>query len=108
MSVNPVNTFKCSKHDCNNVAINEAVYSLACDNKHKPALSTPLARLCNIHSHGNLWQEFYNKEGWEQIRNAFIGMGKQPPKEKYSSIKIQPIGTAAKYTPQGKSAFTMN
>ncbi len=90
----------CFKKGCINIAVNEAVWKLKNSETDAPIISTPIARLCIHHSHDNLWNEFYNKESWDIMRDAIEGMGRKKPKKKFSSVHVQPIGTSKKSMPK--------
>lgn len=100
----------CNKIGCINIATNEIVWHLAANAVDPPIISTPIARLCNDHSHGNLWREFWSRESWKILCDTITGMGRRKPIERYSNVHTQPIGTSKKQLPdiQNKSGFTLN
>lgn len=79
---------KCNHPGCVHDAIYKAVFELKASPSAVPQQSTTVARLCDEHSTGNLWQTFYTPEQWQLITDAFRGMGLRKPKEQFSNIKL--------------------
>lgn len=86
--------YTCNYPGCNAPAIAEAVYQLRHFDGQKPDVTTPIARLCMQHSQVNLWDKLHNRNQWKLIEEAFKGMNRSIPRERFSNIYIQPIGTA--------------
>ena len=77
---------KCSKNGCENEAKWEIRLSLAVHDHHEPALSTPLAKVCEEHKHEWSFDDFTPEENWNKICSGFLSAGRQAPKKKYSKL----------------------
>lgn len=85
----------CNWPGCTDHAIKEVVYVFP-----DASRSTPIARVCAIHSQCNCWNQFFNKDGWKLIVETFKEMGKRAPVQRLTIITTQPIGTSILNTPK--------
>ena len=102
----------CDAPGCRNEATKEVVWrirtTVQTNTEEEPGVSSPIARVCELHT-GGLWKNFFTRRGWDLIVETYLEMGRKAPKQKYSELHCQPIGTykAAKPKTQTKG-FTMN
>lgn len=83
---------KCNKENCPNNATHQLVFKLAVNDKHPPAISTPLIYLCSDHKDDFTKADFFDdQEQWGKLCAQFIKAGKMAPTKKHSDILIQLI-----------------
>jgi len=90
MIINAKIAGQCNHKGCDKKAEFNVCFALRVNDKHPPAVSTPIIQVCGEHMDVK-WEDIYTPEGWEMICNGMVKMGYARPEIEYSYLEIKTI-----------------
>ena len=82
---------KCSIKGCDKDAVYDVRLSLAVNENHEPALSSPLIQVCEQHKHRHTFKDFTPPDNWRKICLGFLQAHRAAPKREFSKLEFTPV-----------------